>query len=81
MTLDDATEQAYKNGYEKGYSDGKNSISNWISVKDKLPDIEQMCLLYMPCDGFVCVGFMLVMIIGRKETNGKSLLQCGQHRC
>ena len=45
MTLYDATEQAYKNGYKQGYNDGKNAISNWISVKDKLPDIKQICLL------------------------------------
>ena len=40
MTIYDATEQAYKNGYEKGYSDGKNSINNWISVEDGLPNID-----------------------------------------
>ena len=57
MTLYDATEQAYKNGYKQGYNDGKNAISNWISVKDKLPDIKQICLLYMPCDRYICVGF------------------------
>ena len=57
MTLYDATEQAYKNGYKQGYNDGKNSTDNWVSVKDKFPDIEQMCLLYTPCDGFIYVGF------------------------
>jgi hypothetical protein len=41
MNINDATEQAYKNGYEKGYSDGKNSINNWISVEDGLPNIDQ----------------------------------------
>lgn len=40
MNINDATEQAYKNGYEKGYSDGKNSINNWISVEDGLPNID-----------------------------------------
>ena len=56
MNINDATEQAYKNGYEKGYNDGRNE-SNWISVKDKLPNPELMCLLYTPCDGFMCIGF------------------------
>ena len=31
--------------------------NGWISVKDRLPDIRKKCLLYTPCDGFMCVGF------------------------
>lgn len=47
MNINDATEQAYKNGYEKGYSDGKNSIDNWISVEERLPKHRQKVLV---CD-------------------------------
>jgi hypothetical protein len=35
MTTHEATEQAYKNGYEKG----KQDALKWISVKDRLPEI------------------------------------------
>lgn len=32
-------------------------MSEWISVNDRYPDVKQVCLLYTPCDGLVCVGY------------------------
>lgn len=34
------------------------TLSNkWISVEKELPREKRMCLIYTPCDGFMCVGF------------------------
>ena len=33
-------------------------MSDWISVKDKLPDSKQIVLGYTPADGFMFVGFL-----------------------
>lgn len=30
---------------------------DWISVEDKLPEKMKKCLLYTPCDDYICVGF------------------------
>lgn len=31
--------------------------NKWISVEKELPREKRMCLIYTPCDGFMCVGF------------------------
>jgi len=33
------------------------NYGNWISVKDKMPDNEQLVLAYTPVDGYMFVGF------------------------
>lgn len=30
---------------------------SWIPVEERLPEKKRMCLLFTPCDGFMCVGF------------------------
>ncbi len=45
MNVHDATEQSYRNGYEKGYADALKS--EWISVKDRLPENDDRVLVYL----------------------------------
>ena len=42
MNIHDATETAYKNGYKQGLEDA----TKWISVKDRLPECDQVVLCY-----------------------------------
>ena len=50
MNIHDATETAYKNGYKQGVKDA----AKWISVKDRLPEIDQHCLCYNKRNGHCC---------------------------
>lgn len=47
MTINEATEQAYK----KGYEDGK---PKWISVTEMLPEVNETVIVGDYTDGFVC---------------------------
>ncbi len=47
MNEHDIAEQAYKRGYEAG-------CPKWISVKDRLPAIDQPCLCYKKRNGHTC---------------------------
>lgn len=47
MRVEDATEQAYRNGYDKGYAD---ALGGWISVKERLPDENVRVLVYLRSD-------------------------------
>ena len=31
--------------------------NEWVSVEERLPEEKEMCLLYTPRDGIMCVGF------------------------
>lgn len=42
MEVQDAIGQAYKNGYE----DGKKDAVKWISVKDRLPNLDEAVLVH-----------------------------------
>lgn len=54
MTINEATEQAYKKGYEDGFKEGydggfdvgKRHAMDWIPVTERLPEYGQRVLAY-----------------------------------
>ena len=59
MNIYDATETAYKNGYKQGLEDAiakdNNVPSKWISVKDRLPDLELVAAKANDLDVYPCL--------------------------
>ena len=37
--------------------DEQPTVSGWVSVKDRLPENEEIVIGYTPCDGYMFVGF------------------------
>ena len=48
----------YSNVFEKMASLAEDTPPNeWVRVEERLPEEKEMCLLYTPRDGIMCVGF------------------------